>query len=125
MDTDTVIEPAPSHLETAHRLNRALRSALRAAEEENDRLRARLAQYDALRVIAFGSRDRMGVAVVATGTPEGQQAWSGACEEFSRREEALAAKGVRWHAIGPVAVDRVHQTPFRPSGTVQSIPSTE
>jgi hypothetical protein len=127
MDTDTIVSSAPveTHLETAMKLNNTLEKALRSSEEENERLRSRISQYEALKILVFGSREKMSVSFVSSSTPEGEQSWNDVVSEFILMDESLKKKGIRWHVVGPVMVDQLHEVPFRTSNSQSTASSSQ
>lgn len=95
-----------SHLKTTLRLNRLL-------EEENQRLKARVASLESVQVLVFGSSTRLGVAMVSSSDSAGTHEMATALMAFDVHKDKLKEKGIGFEVIKGVQVNEFSSDPFK------------
>ena len=111
----------PSHEAKLEKLVATLQASLETAHREIERLRARVAALDRMKVVVFGSSTKLGVAAVTSESAAGRQLLHETVANFELHKPQLAAAGVGYTVVDSVRVDAGHQTPFKSVGDGESL----
>jgi uncharacterized membrane protein len=95
-----------THLQTVLKLNKCL-------EDENERLKAKIASLESLQVLVFGSSGKLGVAMVSSSDAEGTHEMAMVLMAFDVKKEELKKKGIGYELVKGVTVNEFHSDPFK------------